>query len=124
MEHNNLLDAFLLKKVKEEHIINKIKLMANPSISVDIKKDLSTFFYIWNKIKPFLIDKYITCILFTIHKIATEYSDENKNIIQFPQNADRIKYINFIKKCLLSFTSLQKLFVLKELGLLKTVPIL
>ena len=40
----NLINNFLLQKVKEEHIINKIKLMANPSISKEIKKDLTTFF--------------------------------------------------------------------------------
>lgn len=121
MEYNNRTNTFLLKKVKEEHIVNKIKFMANPSISQEIKKDLSTFFFIWNAIKPFLIDEYITCVLFTIHKIATEY---NNNDIHFPQNANLIKYINFIKKHLLSFTPLQRLFVLKDLNLLKTVPVL
>lgn len=123
MEYDNRTKTFLLKKVKEEHIVNKIKFMANPSISQEIKKDLSTFFFIWNAIKPFLIDEYITCVLFTIHKIATEYNNNN-NDIHFPQNENLIKYINFIKKHLLSFTPLQRLFVLKDLNLLKTVPVL
>jgi|TARA_B100000524_G_scaffold306285_1_gene181558 hypothetical protein len=115
----NLINNFLLQKVKEEHIINKIKLMANPSISKEIKKDLTTFFFVWNAIQPFLLDEYITCVLFSVHKIATLYNDKNK-IIKFPQNANLIKYINFIKKYLLSFTSLKRLLVLKELNLLKT----
>ena len=116
----NLINNFLLQKVKEEHIINKIKLMANPSISSEIKKDLSTFFFVWNAIRPFLFEEYITCVLFVIHDIATKHNNTYKNI-QFPQNANLIIYINFIKKYLLSFTPLKRLFVLKELNLLETV---
>ena len=119
MEYDDTINNFLLKNVKEEHIINKIKLMARPSISKEIKKDLSTFFFIWNSIKPFLLDEYIVCILFTIYKIARLHNDDNK-IIQFPQNANLTIYINFIKKNLLSFTSLKRLLVLKDLNLLKT----
>ena len=121
MNYHDVIDNFLLNKVKEQHIVNKIKFMTNPIISQDIKQDLSTFYFVWNAIKVFLKDEYITCVLFTIHKIATEY---NNNDIHFPQNANLIKYINFIKKHLLSFTPLQRLFVLKDLNLLKTVPIL
>ena len=113
MKYDDAVNNFLSKKIKEEHIINKIKLMANPSISNEIKKDLSNFFFVWNAIKLFLFEEYITCVCFAIH------NNTNK-IIQFPQNANLIKYINFIKKYLLSFTSLQRLLVLKDLNLLKT----
>ena len=121
MEDNDVIDNFLLNKVKEEHIINKIKFMTNPIISQDIKQDLSTFYFVWNSIKVFLKDEYITCVLFTIHKIAKQYNN-NLSLSQFPQNANLIIYINFIKKNLLFFTPLQRLFVLKDLNLLKTVP--
>ena len=123
MEDNDVIDNFLLNKVKEQHIINKIKFMTNPTISQDIKQDLSTFYFVWNAIKVFLKDEYITCVLFTIHKIAKQYNN-NHTMSHFPQNANLIKYINFIKKNLLYFTPLQRLFVLKDLNLLKTVPVL
>ena len=121
MKYDYVIDNFLLNKVKEEHIINKIKFMTNPTISQDIKQDLSTFYFVWNAIKIFLKDEYITCVLFTVHKIAKQYNN-NHSLSQFPQNANLIIYINFIKKNLLFFTPLQRLFVLKDLNLLKTVP--
>ncbi len=116
MEENRFLDLFLLKNVKEEQLLNKIKLMANPILPDDIKKDLSTFFFVWNAIKMNLIQEYIVSIIFVVHKIANE---GRNRFIDFPVYPDVFQYKNFIKKYLLKFKASQRLLVLRELGLLR-----
>ena len=127
---HQIIYKFLNKKLSCKFIINKIIFYSLNVINIDLKKDISTFYFTWSAyIKYVSFLKKITSeeqiYLDSLHKIKELISnkiDKNKlRMLTISANnyKNYEKYLlNLLKKKLLNFSSLNRLLFLKKLNLI------
>ena len=128
----NQLYSFLTNILNEPQLSLNILFMAHPCVSNNLKRDLSTFVFTWNIIREpiykILQLNFDDPKLYSRapYEITNYYIEAFENVAKktdfsfIPYKTDQsIQYfINYIKKYLLSFTRLQRLIVMKNLGFL------
>jgi len=104
--------TFLISKVKEEELVNRILFMGQPTINEDLKKDLRTFSFTWNVVEPFIAsDTHCLALLSLMRESITEYA--LTPIVRDSCSSDR----SYIQKHLLKFNSLERLLFMKKMKL-------
>ena len=106
------IHTFLISKVKEEELVNKILFMGQPTINEDLKKDLRTFSFTWNVIEPFIASNtHCLALLSLMRESIKEYA--LTPIVRDSWSNDR----SYIQKHLLKFNSLERLLFMKKMKL-------
>tara|TARA_B100000941_G_scaffold162686_3_gene115830 strand:- start:6266 stop:6652 length:387 start_codon:yes stop_codon:yes gene_type:complete len=106
------IHTFLISKVKEEELVDRILFMGQPTINEDLKKDLRTFSFTWNVIEPFIAsDTHCLALLSLMRESIKEYA--LTPIVRDSCSNDR----SYIQKHLLKFNSLERLLFMKKMKL-------
>jgi len=126
------LHSHLTNILNESQLSSKILFMAQPSISNDIKRDLSTFAFTWNIVRrpiyTFLdLDLNIDdsklyyrapreITYYYIESFETVAKETDFSVIPYKSDSTVQDFINHIKKYLLHFNQGQRLRVMRNLG--------
>uniref|UniRef100_A0A6C0KM94 Uncharacterized protein n=1 Tax=viral metagenome TaxID=1070528 RepID=A0A6C0KM94_9ZZZZ len=129
---------YLLLVLKEKQLAYTILFMAQPMISYDIKNDLSTFTFTWNKIQKILMNllnistnmdmfhsiydsipsiHVVNYFTSTIQLIRIESKLKMNHNEMYDSSSIR-QFINYLKKYVLYFNQVQRLKLMNKLGIL------
>ncbi len=130
---------YLLLILKEKQLACTILFMAQPMISYDIKNDLSTFTFTWNKIQKILMNllnistnmdmfhsiydsipsiHVVNYFTSTIQLIRIESKLKMNHNEMYDSSSIR-EFINYLKKYVLHFNQIQRSKLMYKLGILR-----